>query len=151
MTPVNCCKNSLVMVDRALCSWPSRGPGMGTMESTSLAAVGRSTPRWDQMHEGVYGLGGALFTGQLGAGSTIRLDAADSTSMEVEYLQQPDGGNLDVSANGQFVGSVSTAGAVKGNGAASVALPAGTKMVHLTVQAVRCSSSGWPSRAGLAA
>jgi lysophospholipase L1-like esterase len=85
------------------------------------------------MHEGVYGLGGALFTGQPGASSTIRLDAGNSTSLEVEYLQQPDGGNLDVSANGQVVGSVSTAGAVRGNGAASVALPAGTKVVHLTV------------------
>lgn len=85
------------------------------------------------MHEGVYGLGGALFTGQVGASSTIRLDAPDSTSMEVEYLQQPDGGDLDVSANGQFVGSVSTAGAAKENGAASVGLPPGTKLVHLTV------------------
>ena len=85
------------------------------------------------MREGIYGLGGALFTGQVGASSTIRLDAADSTSMEVEYLQQPGGGNLDVSANGQIVGSVSTAGAVRGNGAASVALPAGTKVVHLSV------------------
>jgi lysophospholipase L1-like esterase len=85
------------------------------------------------MREGNYGLGGAIFTGQVGATSTIRLEAAGETSVEVEYLQQPGGGEVDVSANGQPVGSVSTAGPAKSEGAASVALPEGTKLVQLRV------------------
>ena len=85
------------------------------------------------MREGTYGLGGAIFTGQPGAATTIRLDIADSRSVEVEYLQQPGGGSVDISANGAEVGSVSTAGDAGKNGAASVALPAGTKLVQLRV------------------
>jgi lysophospholipase L1-like esterase len=85
------------------------------------------------MHEGIYGLGGAMFTGQPGASTTIRLDAADSTSIELDYLQQPDGGSIAISANGVPVGSVSTSGSAGNNGAASVALPGGTKVVELRV------------------
>jgi len=85
------------------------------------------------MREGTYGLGGVLFAGQVGAATTIHLDGGDSTLVEVEYLQQAGGGRLEVSANGTVVGSVSTAGDVKKNGAASVALPAGTKLVQLRV------------------
>jgi len=85
------------------------------------------------MREGAYGLGGAIFSGQPGATSTIHLDAADSTSIEVEYLQQPSGGNLDVSANGQPIGSLPTAGPDKTDGAATLPLPPGTKVVQLRV------------------
>ena len=85
------------------------------------------------MHEAAYGLGGAIFTGEPGAATTIHLDANDSTSVEVEYLQQPNGGNLDIAANGQSVGSVPTAGPAKTSGAASLPLPAGTRLVQLRV------------------
>jgi lysophospholipase L1-like esterase len=85
------------------------------------------------MREGIYGLGGAMFTGQAGAATTIHLAGDDSTMVEVEYLQQAGGGDLDVSANGTVVGRVSTAGEARKNGAASVALPAGTKVVQLRV------------------
>jgi lysophospholipase L1-like esterase len=85
------------------------------------------------MREGIYGLGGVLFAGQPGAATTIRLDGGDSTLVEIEYLQQAGGGSLDVSANGAAVGSVSTAGEAKKNGATSVALPVATKLVQLRV------------------
>jgi lysophospholipase L1-like esterase len=85
------------------------------------------------MREAAYGLGGAIFTGQDGASTTIRLDSGNSTSIEVEYMQHPGGGSLSVSANGVLVGSVSTAGDAGKNGAASVALPGGTKVVQLRV------------------
>jgi lysophospholipase L1-like esterase len=85
------------------------------------------------MREGIYGLGGAMFTGQPGAETTIHLDGGDSTQMEIEYLQQTGGGDLEVLANGTTVGRVSTAGEAKKNGAASVALPKGTKLVQLRV------------------
>jgi lysophospholipase L1-like esterase len=85
------------------------------------------------MHEGTYGLGGAIFTGQPGATSTLRLDAGRSTSMEVEYLQLPDGGSLEVTAGGAPIGTVDTSGQARMNGAATLTLPPGTKEVQLRV------------------
>jgi lysophospholipase L1-like esterase len=88
------------------------------------------------MREGIYGLGGAIFTGQAGAESTIRLNGRDSasTTVEVEYLEAPGGGDIAVSADGVEVGVVKTAGEVKTNGASTVALPEGTKEVELKVE-----------------
>jgi lysophospholipase L1-like esterase len=86
------------------------------------------------MHEGIYGLGGAMFTGQAGATSTIKLSAgAASTSVEVEYLETPGGGDVDVFADGMSAGTVKTAGEAKKNGATVVDLPSGTKVVELKV------------------
>jgi lysophospholipase L1-like esterase len=85
------------------------------------------------MREANYGLGGAIFTGPVGATSTIHLTAHDSTSIEVQYLAQPGGGNLDISADGVPMGSVSTADDTKKDTAASVSLPLGTRKVQLTV------------------
>jgi len=87
------------------------------------------------MREGIYGLGGASFTGQVGAESTIRLNGGDaaSDSVEVEYLETPGGGELEVLADGVSVGVVKTAGAGKKNGFQVVGLPVGTKEVALKV------------------
>jgi lysophospholipase L1-like esterase len=85
------------------------------------------------MREGTYGLGGAIFSGPVGAESTIRLDAKTSTTVEVEYLQQPGGGSVEVLADGASVGAVDTSGTDKGNGDATVALPAGSREVTLRV------------------
>jgi len=85
------------------------------------------------MRESAYGLGGAIFTGTAGAVSTIRLQGNDSTSVEVEYLEQPGGGTLTVTADGANVGSVATSGDVTKNGASSITLPSGTRKVELTV------------------
>jgi len=87
------------------------------------------------VREGIYGLGGAMFTGQAGASSKIRLSSRDSSasSVEVEYLAEPGGGDIEVSADGVEVGTVKTAGEVKKNGAETVALPEGTKVVELKV------------------
>ena len=86
------------------------------------------------MREGEYGLGGASFTGPVGAESRIRLDARKSTSVEVEYMQAPGAGKVEVLADGTVVGEVDTSGDVKQNGAETVALPAGTKEVVLRVE-----------------
>jgi lysophospholipase L1-like esterase len=88
------------------------------------------------MREGAYGLGGAIFTGPVGATSTIHLDARESpTSIEVLYLAQPEGGAVEVSADGVSVGSVNTeaSDAAKKNGAVTIALPEGTREVQLRV------------------
>jgi len=85
------------------------------------------------MREGIYGLGGASFTGPVGAESTIHLDAHTSTSVEIQYMARPDGGKVDVLADGASVGSVDTEADDKENGAATLALPVGTKQVTLRV------------------
>jgi lysophospholipase L1-like esterase len=85
------------------------------------------------MREANYGLGGAIFTGPVGATSTIHLTAHDSTSIEVEYVAEPNGGSLDVTADGQPAGTVNTLADAKKNEDATIAIPAGTKQVKLTV------------------
>jgi len=86
------------------------------------------------MREAPYGLGGAIFTGPVGAESTIRLDAHTAKSIEVQYMAEPGGGKIDVLADGTSVGSVDTAGDQKQNGATTLALPEGTKQVVLRVE-----------------
>jgi lysophospholipase L1-like esterase len=85
------------------------------------------------MREANYGLGGAIFTGPVGATSTIHLTAHDSTSIEVQYVEQPGGGNLDLTADGAPIGTVTTAGDTKKNEATTIPIPAGTKQIKLTV------------------
>ena len=84
------------------------------------------------MREANYGLGGASFLGQAGAESTIHLTAHSSTSIEIQYLQQPTGGTVEVLADGKSAGSVKTSGEKK-NSAATVELPTGTRTVTLRV------------------
>jgi lysophospholipase L1-like esterase len=118
--------NGFILVDKPWAWYGHRGVDVAGSGWKIDTAVG-------SMREGTYGLGGAIFTGQAGATSSLRLEAANATSVEVEYLQQPSGGNVDVFASGEPVGSVNTAGPAKVEGAASVALPAGTKLVQLRV------------------
>ncbi len=85
------------------------------------------------MREGLYGLGGAVFTGSPGATSTIRIEPNESNSVEVEYLEEPNGGSIDILADGVPAGLIKTAGDANTNGAASITLPGGTRQVRLTV------------------
>ncbi len=84
------------------------------------------------IREANYGLGGASFLGPVGAESTIHLTAHSSTSIEIQYLQQPAGGTVEVLADSKSAGSVKTSGEKK-NAAATVELPAGTRTVTLRV------------------
>jgi lysophospholipase L1-like esterase len=85
------------------------------------------------MREADYGLGGAIFTGPVGATSTFHLSSHDSTSIEVEFLAQPNGGSLEISADGQSDGTISTAADAKQNAAAALPIPAGSRVIKLTV------------------
>jgi lysophospholipase L1-like esterase len=85
------------------------------------------------MREANYGLGGAIFTGPVGATSTIHLFAHDSTSIEVQYLEEPGGGSIDITADGAPMGTINTAGATKKNNAVSIPLTPGTSQVELRV------------------
>jgi lysophospholipase L1-like esterase len=87
------------------------------------------------MREGSYGLGGAIFRGEDGASSRIALSGRDAaaSSVEVEYLEEAGGGEVEVSADGVGVGTVKTAGEGRKNGFQTVAVPVGTKVVELKV------------------
>jgi lysophospholipase L1-like esterase len=121
--------SGFVLIAKPWAWYGHRGVDVSGSGWTIATAVG-------MMREGIYGLGGAMFTGQAGASSTIRLSSRESaaTSMEVEYLEEPGGGEVEVSADGVDVGTVKTAGEVKKNGAATVELPQGTKRVGLKVE-----------------
>ncbi|MGD0445437.1 MAG: GDSL-type esterase/lipase family protein [Edaphobacter sp.] len=85
------------------------------------------------MREANYGLGGAIFTGPIGATSTVHLTAHDSTSIEVEYMEEPGGGDVEITADDAPAGTVKTAGDAKKIDSASVPIPAGTRQVKLQV------------------
>ena len=82
---------------------------------------------------GAYGLGGAVFTGSTGAHSRIKLQNADTTVVELQYLAQPNGGTVEVLADGNPAGQVQTAGADGESAAATIAIPPGTKELQLRV------------------
>ncbi len=85
----------------------------------------------------VYGLGGAIFAGSLGAQTTYTLrdvGTAPQTAVGVDYLAFAGGGTLAVSANDLVVATVQT-GDGEGPVQRLVPLPDGTKAVRLTVTA----------------
>jgi len=82
---------------------------------------------------GAYGLGGAVFTGSTGAHSRIKLQNADTTVVELQYLSQQNGGTVEVLADGNPAGTVQTAGGNGENGASTIAIPPGTKTLELRV------------------
>src|SRR6202012_4511254 len=53
--------------------------------------------------------------------------------IEVEYLAEPNGGSLEVTADGQPAGTVNTLADTKKDEDATIAIPAGTRQVKLTV------------------
>jgi lysophospholipase L1-like esterase len=90
------------------------------------------------MREGIYGLGGASFEGEPGAGSSFRLTESQQQSVDVEYLAKPGGGEFAVSADGVELTRETTAADELEASSVHVELPAGTKSVevHPTVGTV---------------
>ncbi len=85
-----------------------------------------------RMKPSVYGLGGGIFVGSVGAQTTYTVRGASQTSVVVDYLGTP-GGTLVVSSNGSRIATIDTAGA--GPTEHEVALPDGTNAVKLEVTA----------------
>ena len=63
--------------------------------------------------DGLFGLGGVSFTGGAGAESEIVFEKAGYTRFEVWFLRQPEGGSLTVTAGGELLGHIDTAGEIK--------------------------------------
>ena len=85
------------------------------------------------MREGPYGIGGATFDGSAGATTKYKLNGAQQNSVELAWQGMPDGGEVEVDAEGQSVGTVDTAKSGEGEQFERFALPAGTKTVELKV------------------
>jgi lysophospholipase L1-like esterase len=83
------------------------------------------------MREGVYGLGGAAFEGQAGAGSRFRLTESAQTVVDVEYLAKPGGGAFEVVADDERLVEQSTDAEAQESRSVHAALPEGTKEVSI--------------------
>jgi lysophospholipase L1-like esterase len=89
--------------------------------------------RWD-LRNGLFGLGGVLFSGTTGAYSRVILSDANQTRLEVWFLSQPHGGILHVSAGGQPVGSIATDAPARAAGFRRFELPPGTGILEFTAE-----------------
>jgi lysophospholipase L1-like esterase len=72
-----------------------------------------------EAHDGMFGLGGVSFSGSESAHSTIVFQNPGQSAFEVWYLRQPEGGVFTLSANGQTLGRIDTAGDSKSPGFAA--------------------------------
>ncbi len=62
-------------------------------------------------YNGLFGLGGVSFIGETGAYDEIAYGGTGPSEFEVWYLAQPDGGQIDVLADGTSIGQIDTASA----------------------------------------
>jgi lysophospholipase L1-like esterase len=60
--------------------------------------------------DGLFGLGGVSFTGGAGARTVIKLEDPGQGRFDLYYLRQPNGGNVEVLADGALAARVPTAG-----------------------------------------
>ncbi len=90
------------------------------------------------MREGNYGIGGATFDGNAGASTKFQLNGEQQNAVDISWQQMPDGGQVEIDADGNAVGTIDTTKASP-TGAGGVqqfqnfALPAGSKAVELKV------------------
>lgn len=71
-------------------------------------------------HDGLFGLGGVSFQGGTTAHDSIKYSGDAPTEFELWYLAQPEGGRVDVVADGASIGKVETAGEDKSPGFAAM-------------------------------
>jgi lysophospholipase L1-like esterase len=87
----------------------------------------------NEFKDGMHGLGGASFRGSAGATARWNWKEGLRGTLEVAYLQQPDGGSLSVQADAKEIGTADTAGDGKSPGYASFDIPPGARRFTLRV------------------
>jgi len=92
--------------------------------------------------DGFHGLGGVSFTGDTGATSTITLPAGH-TRMELQYLEQPGGGTVELTSGDTEIGTVETNGGARAPRFAGFPLPPGARTVTVRVTFGRARLFGW--------
>jgi lysophospholipase L1-like esterase len=89
--------------------------------------------RWD-LRNGLFGLGGVVFSGGTGAYSRVTLHDPNQTHLDVWFLRQPDGGDIAISSGGESVGSIATAAPSREAGFASFTLKPGTGTLEFSAE-----------------
>lgn len=93
--------------------------------------------------DGIHGLGGVSFRGELGAVSHVGLPDASYSRVTVYYLSQPDGGTFTVSAGDMKIGEVTTASDEKAPGFTELTLPPEAKTIDLSVSSGKVRLFGY--------
>jgi lysophospholipase L1-like esterase len=89
--------------------------------------------RWD-LRNGLFGLGGVVFSGHTGAYSRVTLRDPSQTLLEVWFLRQPNGGSIEISSAGQPIGNIATDAPARTAGFASFELPPGTGTLEFSTE-----------------
>ena len=107
----------------------------------SLTGVG-------SMRQSVYGLGGATLVGGPDARSTFRLRNAPQATAELQYLTEPNGGAVTLSANDITLATIPTDGPVDTPTTTRIPLPPGTTTIQLAVTGSQVKVLGIDLRTG---
>lgn len=75
------------------------------------------------LRDGMFGIGGVSFRGSTGAYSRIRMTKAKHSRIEIAYLKQTSGGQLQVEAGDKVLGSINTTAEEEGSGFAGFDIP----------------------------
>ena len=89
--------------------------------------------RWD-LRNGLFGLGGVVFSGGTGAYSRVMLHDPTQTRLEVWFLRQPNGGSIAISSGGQSIGDIATSAPSRSAGFARFELKPGTGTLEFTTE-----------------
>ena len=80
--------------------------------------------RWD-LRNGLFGLGGVVFSGHTGSFSRVTLRDPNQSRLEVWFLRQPEGGRIAISSGGESIGEIATGSPTRGAGFARFELKPG--------------------------
>jgi lysophospholipase L1-like esterase len=86
------------------------------------------------LRNGLFGLGGVVFSGHTSAYSRVTLRDPNQSRLEVWFLRQPDGGSIAISSAGQTIGSIDTDASTRAAGFARFELPPGTGTLDFTAE-----------------
>jgi len=106
-----------VLIARPWAWYNHRGMGMAA-ENWGIDVVGRP-----EFKDGMFGLGGGRFRGSPGSVANWTLKGGQARSVEVAFLAQPGGGTFAFEADGQEIGTMSTAADQVKPGFVTFALP----------------------------
>ena len=116
-----------VLIVKPWAWYDHRGMGMGGSDwKIDIAGV-------SPVKDGLFGLGGASFTGAEGSEARWTLPDSAHSSVEMSFLSQPNGGTFQLEADGTPFGELSTTAETQSAGFAAMDLPSGTKEVSLRV------------------
>lgn len=109
----------------------------GAANTTGWKTEGTMATREDP-NQGLSGV--SISTGM--AGQTVSLTAGGQT-LEVHYLQQPDGGDLELEVDQQIVGMISTAGDLGAGSYQTTLMPGSHQLLLRTLQTAPVRLFGW--------